>query len=363
MIGLLRNLLHKSPSQLKLLHYLTALLVLSLPVLVLTSCDNDSNHPITPHELVFNWVYIEGSPDLVYYQPLPPFTIGDNGEMWSCGYLVNGSFNDPVLARYTSAGWYSYVFANQVYDNYAYDIKMQPGANEVWATIKNADFAGGEGIYRFSSELSNPRFIVVQQLPDAGMLDFYDQSHGVMITRHLDQTASALWLFDGQNWTSHPFQFGEIPGDVIDVSTYGDNYLTYAITDDNYVIRWSNQYLNFVEFGIPLYSIKITGVDEGWLCADDGFYHKTTDTAWIKESSYPGDKAFSLSFAGGKMWIVGEKDGAKKVWKLEDGVYTEESTEGIGAGRLIMVPQQLASPYHGFVLENSRLLERKWEVQ
>jgi hypothetical protein len=342
---------------------LIPLLIVIALILLMPACEKESNHPITPHDYVFNWEQIKPSPDLEYFQPLPPFTIGDNGEMWSCGYMISGSFNYPTMARYTDAGWMSYGFISQAYDSYAYDIKMQPGNNQVWTTIKLPGPFGGEGIYRFASELIDPEFIIVQQLPDPGMLDFYDQTHGVMITRHLDQTASALWLFDGQNWTSQSFFLAEIPGEVIDISTYGNDYLTYAITSDHYVVRWSNQYLNFVEFSIPLYSIKMTGVDEGWLCADNGLYHKTADTSWIKEGSYPGDRAYSLSFAGGKMWIAGEKDGAKKVWKREDGVYEEESTEGTGTGRLIMVPQQSATPYHGFILEDLRLLERKWEVQ
>ncbi len=363
MLGLLRSLIHGSLLHSASRRFFILLLVASVVILLMPACDNESNHPITPHEFVFNWAYIENSPDLEDFQPLPPFTIGDNGEMWSCGYLVNGSFNDPVMARYSDQGWISYVFASQAYDSYAYDIKMQPGSNQVWATIKVESGFGGEGIYRFAPELTPQRFIIVQQLPDAGMLDFYDQTHGVMMTRHLDQTASALWLFDGQDWTSQPFQSGEVHGEVIDISTYGVNYLSYAITADNYVVRWSNQFLDFVEFNIPLYSIKMTGIDEGWLCAANGLYHKTANESWMKDTSFPGDKAFSLSFAGSKMWIAGEKDGAKKVWKLEDGEYTEESTEGTGAGRLIMVPQQSVAPYHGFILEDLRLLERKWEVQ
>ena len=363
MSGSLRNLFGESAAQFRLSLLLTAILALILPILLLTACDNDSKHPTIPREFVFNWAYIDSTQSIEDFQPLPPFTIGDNGELWTCGYMQNGSFNDPIMAQYTNQGWISYVFASQAYDSYAYDIKMQPETNQVWATIKMPDFFGGEGIYRFAPELTPQRFIVVQQLPDAGMLDFYDRTHGVMITRHLDQTASALWLFDGQNWISQSFLLAEVPGEVIDVSTYGDNYLTYAITSDHYFVRWSNQYLSFVEFSIPLYCIKITGEDEGWLCADDGLYHKTADTSWIKESSYPGDKAYSLSFAGGKMWIAGEKDGAKKVWKLEDGVYTEESNESMGAGRLIMVPQQTTTPYHGYILEHLRLLKREWEVQ
>lgn len=363
MSGLPSSLNHKSSFHSICRRNLNLLLLIIVVVLLMPACDNESNHPITPHEFVFNWAYIESSPDLEYFQPLPPFTIGDNGEMWSCGYLVDGSFNDPVLAHYTSSGWYSYVFANQVYDNYAYDIKIQPGTNEVWATIKNVDSFGGEGIYRFAPELTPQRFIVVQQLPDAGMLDFYDQTHGVMITRHLDQTASALWLFDGQNWTSQPFLLPAITGEIMDVSTFGPNYLTYAITDDGYVVRWFNQYLSFEEMNEQLYSIEIIGLDEGWLCAKNGLYHKLPNEEWMKDTSFPGDKAFSVSFAGGKMWIVGAKDGAQMVWKLEDGVYSEESTEGTDVGRLIIVPQQSAAPYHGFILEDLRLLERKWEVQ
>jgi len=341
---------------------LTLLLAITL-ILLMPACEEEQNHPVTPHDYEFNWAYIESSPYLQYFQPLPPFTIGDNGEMWTCGYMLDGSFNDPVLAHYTSSGWYSYVYANQAYNNYAYDIKMQPGANEVWATIKNTDFAGGEGIYRFASELSNPHFIVVQPLPDAGMLDFYDQTHGVMITRHLDQPASSLWLFDGQNWTSQPFQMAGIHSDVIDISTYGQNYLTYAITEDGKVMRWADQYMSLEEMNRTLYSIEIIGVDEGWLCADDGLYHKNLNETWTKESAFPGDKAYSLSFAGGKMWILGEKDGTKKVWKLKNGVYTEEATEGTGKGRLLMVPLQTTAPYHGFILDEVRLLERKWVVQ
>jgi len=363
MFGSLRKLINQLSFLTLFQRCMIPLMIVITLILLASACEKESNHPTAPHEFVFNWAYIESSPDMDYLQPLPPFTIGDNGEMWTCGYEVQGSFNYPVMAQYTDQGWMSYVFASQSYDSYTYDIKMQPGTNQVWATVKIPAMFGGEGIYRFATELTTPRFIVVQQLPDAGMLDFSDQTHGVMITRHLDQIASALWLFDGQNWPSQPFQLPAIPGNVIDVSTYGDNYLTYAITDDKYVVRWNNQYLDFVAFNNSLFSIKMTGVDEGWLCADDGLYHKTADTSWIKESSYPGDKAFSLSFAGGKMWIAGEKDGAKQVWKLEDGVYKDESTEGTGAGRLIMVLQQLAAPYHGFILEDLRLLERKWEVQ
>ena len=363
MSGLPSSLNHKSSFHSICRRNLNLLLLIIVVVLLMPACDNESNHPITPHEFVFNWAYIESSPDLEYFQPLPPFTIGDNGEMWSCGYLVDGSFNDPVLAHYTSSGWYSYVFANQVYDNYAYDIKIQPGANEVWATIKNVDFFGGEGIYRFAPELTPQRFIVVQQLPDAGMLDFYDQTHGVMITRHLDQTATALWLFDGQNWTSQPFQLDAISGSVIDVSTYGPNYLTYAITDDRFVVCWSNQFLSFEEFSVPLYSIKITGVDEGWLCTDDGLYYRTTSQPWTKYESFPGEKTFSLSIFDGKVWVAGEKSGIKKVWRLENAEFNEEATDGTGNGRLIMLPQQTNGPYHGFILEDLRLLERKWAVQ
>jgi hypothetical protein len=344
-------------------HRLLLLFLAISLIAFLPACEKENNHPVATHDYDFNWAYYIGSADQEYMQPLPPFTVGENGEIWTCGYLTSGSFNDPVMAHYTDQGWLSYIFASQAYNSYAYDIKVQPGNNDVWAAIKVEVAFGGEGIYRFNPGLSVPRFTVVQSLPDPGMLAFFDQTHGVMITRHVDQAASALWLFDGQNWTSHPFQFGEIHGDVIDVSTYGEDYLTYAITDDNYLIRWRNQFFDFEEFSHQLYSVVLTGIDEAWLCADDGLYHKTADGSWTRESTYPGDKAFSVSFAGGKMWITGEKDGTKKVWKLANGIYSEESSEGTGNGRLIMVPQQTVAPYHGYLLEDLRLLKREWEVQ
>jgi hypothetical protein len=359
MLRLIREIL----PQTCMMRYCYLMILLLAIVLLMPACEKGSHYPITPREFVFNWAYYDTSADQGYFQLLPPFTIGDNGEMWTCGYYVNGSFNCPLMAKYTDQGWMSYVFASQAYNSYAYDIKMQPVNNQVWATIKVEDLFGGEGIYRFDPTLTPPRFIVVQPSPDPGMLDFYDQTHGVMMTRNLDQAASALWLFDGQNWTSQPFLLAPISGNVIDISTYGPNYLTYAITDDGHVVRWANQILSFEDMNKVLYSIKITGTDEGWLCAEDGLYHKTADTSWTKESAFPGDKAFSVSFAGGKMWIAGEKGGVKKVWRLEGNDYNEESTEGTGAGRLIMVPQQTVPPYHGYILENLRLLKRQWEVQ
>jgi hypothetical protein len=363
MSRLTRSFFQRQTASPTLSFWLPFLFLAILLSLLLPACEEENNHPVTPHSYEFNWVYYDTSADQKYLQPLPPFSTGDNGEMWTCGYLVNGSFHEPVMACYTEWGWYSHVFGSQAYDSYAYDITVQPGNNQVWATIKVESPFGGEGIYRFASELSTPHFIVVQSLPDAGMLAFYDQTHGVMITRHLDQAASALWLFDGQNWTSQPFQLSAIPGNVVDVDTYGNDYLTYAITDDGYIVRWANQYLSFEGMNKMLYSIDITGVDEGWLCAGDGLYHKTADTSWMKESTYPGDKAFSVSFAGGKMWIAGEKDGTKKVWKLDNGKYSEESSEGTGNGRLIMIPQDTTAPYHGYILEDLRLLRREWEVQ
>jgi len=363
MLGLIGIILDDFSRHIKHNRFPILLLVIFSLLLLMPACEEEKNHPMTPHDYLFNWAYYDTSAELEYFQPLPPFSIGDNGEMWTCGYLTQGSFNFPTMAHYTDQGWISYAFASQAYSSYAYDIAVQPGNNQVWATVKVEDSFGGEGIYRFDPTLTPNRFIVVQPSPDPGMLDFWDQTHGVMITRHLDQTASALWLFDGQNWTSQPFQLAAVPGSVIDISTYGPNYLTYAITDDGNVVRWANPNLSFEVMNKMLYRIKMTGTDEGWLCADDGLYHRTSDQSWTKQDGYPGDKAFSVSFAGGKMWIAGEKDGTKKVWKLENGKYSEESDEGTSPGRLIMLPQQSVAPYHGYILEDLRLLKRKWEVQ
>jgi hypothetical protein len=337
--------------------YLPILLLIAslLPIL---ACE-DKSPTGSRAATVFTWDNVMDDPPYFHsvQTDVPPLAVEQDGTVWIAGYLGTVGNSHRCMARRRPGGdWEMWADSGTPGDYYAYDVGVQPGVGGVYVTIVGNPTLEQSGLYQF---IDNPPdfqgFQLIYAHPDPGPVAFNDGT-GIMFTRHMNNGNSGYYNLNDS--TFHNVTLPYITGDVICAAIEPMAFVALAITSDGYILRlWSDQ-LTVQQFPGTMYSVSD---DIGFaLCTNQGLYTSDLGDVWVKDETFPGDKAYSLSLGGHEM-ILGEKGGERKVYKLVGGsaTYTEETLNyPVGVGRIKMRPAYGGDAYEGYIYDGETLGER-----
>lgn len=329
----------------------------------LTGCDEEEKKPTgsTP-SVEASWNYHDAAPSdgLMYYQFIPPLAVVGSNDFWTCGYR-NGTISNTnyEITHYTEGGWNSWIDTADG-DFYAFNIECQPVSKDIWVTIKSVN-SGMTGVCKYIEGLPTG-FTKMHSMNDPGAIGFADQINLVAFSRRMNQPNAIVSLYAESTWTDYPCHNAAISS-IITECDYSDpsSKTAYAINRTGQVLRFQNGSLTVESIGCELYDIYMTDTDSGWICSANGLYRKIAGGPWVKYSSYPGDRPYSIDAINDTVWILGLKDNEPIVHRIQDNTFYEETVSDIQKARLRMIPDQTAEPYKGYMMDDVRVLTRDVE--
>jgi len=330
--------------------------VLALLVLAFLTISCEENSPTSPRAAtVFTWDYVMDDPTYFHsIQEVPPLAVEEDGTLWIAGYLGSPGNSHRCMARRKPGGdWQAWADEGTPGDYYAYDVGVS--YNGIYVTLVGNPTLEPSGLYQFIDiPYQFQGFELVYAHPDPGPIAC-NVDTAVMFTRHMNNVNSGVYTVI--NDAFHTCTLPNVTGDVL-CATMINDITAYAITSDNYLLLWDGNTVSCQPYSFKLYDVS--GDLNLTLCTDDGFYTSLYAGELVKDTAFPGDKAFSSS-PGGYEMVLGEKNGVTRMYKRVEGgkSYTEETLNyPVGVGRIRMIPGYTGDIHEGYIYDGNALGER-----
>jgi hypothetical protein len=337
------------------------LFVVLIPIVLLLGCEKET---ITPEPEINTWQYLCSFPTQYHITSFA----GDSDDCcWICGFKdldIILSTYQAFVGRFNGVNWQFFNYPSGS-KNWCTCIGRTPFSNEIWLGLIDEDNPAVSGIYKYNANIPNFPFQQVVTNIRPVKLVFLDANTGISITENTSMQSSKMWIYNGVNWTEHPFAFdvNYMDSNVYFISMFKNPDLVVYVSsyDLEQVFRICNDVITssgYIEHPGDIYMLDD---DNGFrLMGLDGslIYRKNGDD-WYSDDNFHG-AACALDGIGSEVWIFGGNNSKPKIWRWENEQYYEESVDDII--EIVSADLQILkdlNPVQGFIFEHTTIYDAK----